>query len=195
MRRIVAGLSLILLLSTVLLTTIAASAQTTLPQRFAMRAQAKGNVASGATARVQVTIERWSDEAERDRLLGILVESGPEAMKEALQALPQVGRVRVNSQTSYPLQFAREFPNADGSRLIRIVTDRPISALEAMSNSRTSEFAFTLIELSVDAEGKGDGVAAVGVEIAVDAARRTFSLTSYDSAPVRLSNVRPMGNE
>lgn len=190
MRRVMPCLLVVLLLAS-----IPATAQSSLPERFAMRAQAMGNVRTGDSARVEITIDRWSEQTERDRLLDILVESGPDAMKSALVALPEIGRVRVDARRSYPLQFARELVSEDGSRIVRLVTDRPIGFWEAMTNSRTSEYAFTLIELRLDANSEGDGAAMVGVEIRVDAATRSFSLVNYDSAPVRLSSVRHIAIE
>jgi hypothetical protein len=163
-----------------------------LPIRFAARAQARGTVLTGQTARVEITISAISEGATRDALLDTLVTEGPEAMKKALQNIPEVGRVRIDGGLSYPLQFARVFPNDDGGMLVRVVTDRPIRAFEAMASTRVSEFAFTIIELNIDSEGAGDGAAAIGVEITVDKENRTFRLSNYDTSPVRLSSVRPI---
>lgn len=183
MRRLALPLCILLLLAT-----ISASAQTPLPEKYRMRAQSQGSIGSTSRIEVEITVERWSDDAERDGLLAVLVESGPEALKAALADLPETGRVQVERRTSYPLQFAREFPQPDGTRLIRVITDRPIGFGEAMSQSRTQEYAFSILEMTVDAEGNGEGVVVVGAEIAFDAEARTIGIKSYDGA-MKLTTV------
>ena len=52
-------------------------------------------------------------------------------------------------------------------------------------------WAFSLIEMNVDAENKGEGVMIVGAMIKLDMENHTMSIESYDSAPLKLGNVRP----
>lgn len=163
---------------------------TELPIRFAARAQARGTVATGSAARVELTVTAWSDDSDRDALLTVLAEQGPEALKAALQARPEVGRIRVAARNSYPIQYAREFATEDGGRMIRLITDRRISGFEAFMNTRISDFAFTIIELIVDGSYEGEGAAALGVEIVVDPETGRFRMQNYDNAPIRLSSVR-----
>lgn len=164
---------------------------TELPVRFAARAQARGNVGSGNTARVELTITRWSTMEQRTHLLETLNTSGAEALQQALTAEPEAGYLRVDGSLSYPLYYAIEFTNQDGKRVIRAVTDRPIRAFEAIANARaTEEYAFTLVQLTLDADYTGDGAAAVAVQILPDPDNHSFTLQSYDTAPVHLSSVR-----
>ena len=132
---------------------------TELPIRFAARAQARGTVATGRAARVELTVTEWSDDSDRDALLTALAEGGPEALKNALQVKAEVGRIRVAASNSYPIQYAREFAMDDGRRMLRMITDRPIGEFEAFMNTRISEFAFTIIELVVDGSYEGEGAA------------------------------------
>lgn len=164
---------------------------TELPIRLAARAQARGNIGSGATARVEITITRWSTTEQRARLLGTLNTSGPEALRNALTAEPEAGYLRVDGSLSYPLYYAVEFTDQDGRRVIRAVTDRLIRAFEAMANARaTEQYAFTLVQLVLDEDYTGDGAAAVAVQILPDPDNNSFRLQSYDTAPVRLSSIR-----
>ncbi len=59
-----------------------------------------------------------------------------------------------------------------------------------MTSTRSLRYQITLIELLVDAEGNGEGGVIVGAKIEFDAEERNVTVTSYGSAPVRLTNVR-----
>lgn len=48
---------------------------------------------------------------------------------------------------------------AEGGRMIFLMTDRPIRMWEAMNRPRTIDYPFTLIQLQVDKDGNGVGKA------------------------------------
>jgi hypothetical protein len=43
---------------------------------------------------VDIVIERWSTDGERDRLVSVLKDKGPDALLSALQKMPRVGHIR-----------------------------------------------------------------------------------------------------
>src|SRR3954466_16289496 len=94
------------------------------------------NMAPGTTATstpVEITIERWTSDADRDRLMTILKEKGPDELLKALQKEPKVGKIRTREALGYDLHYARQLPGADGGRRIVLATDRPVGILEAQS--------------------------------------------------------------
>jgi len=160
-------------------------------ESFVAVLRGQGNIAAGRNTRIEIYIDRWSAPEERNMFLGTLAEGGPEALVDALQEGEPVGRIRVGTRTGYPLSYSRQFVNEDGSRTIRLVTDRKISNLEALNSSRTMEHAFSLFELRVDANNEGDGTVIAGARIKLDLEAGTMGIESYDSAPLRLGSVRP----
>ena len=50
--------------------------------------------------------------------------------------------------------------------------------------------AFTLIELRLNKQGRGEGKMSLAAKVAVDAAAKTLALDNYAVAPVLLTNVR-----
>lgn len=160
-------------------------------ESFVAVLRGQGNIAVGKSTRIEIYIDRWSSPEERNMLLGTLAESGPQALVDALQRIEPVGRIRVGTRTSYPLSYSRQFVNEDGSRTIRLVTDRPISGLEALNSSRTMEHAFSLFEMKVDANNEGEGTVIAGARIKLDMEAGTMGIESYDSAPLRLGSIRP----
>src|SRR5262247_4923435 len=59
------------------------------------------------TGTVEIVVNRWSTDWERDRLLTILLEKGPERLLDALQDTPRVGYIRTPDGIGYDLNFSR----------------------------------------------------------------------------------------
>ena len=76
----------------------------------------------------------------------------------------------------------------DGSRIIRLMMDRPISQQEVINNSRTVDYPFGFIEIKLDANGKGQGefYQAAKVRIKGD----TLDVENYSRQPLRLLAVK-----
>ena len=139
---------------------------------------------------VDINVNRWSTDAERTRLLTTLLEKGPEKLLDQLQALPKLGTIRTPDSIGYDLRFARRMPGADGGERIVIVTDRPIGFWEAASRPRSIDYPFTVIELHVGADGKGEGKLSIGTKIQADKDTGTIVLEDYSIQPVQLSAVQ-----
>ena len=153
------------------------------------------NMNSGpSTATVDFQIERWSTDAERDQLLAILKEEkdvyrANQKLLSALQRLPKVGYIRTPERLAWDLRFARQMPLEDGGRRIVLATDRPIGFREARNQPRTMDYPFLVMDIRMNAEGKGEGklIPAARIEAGEDG---TFEVEGYASEPVRLAEVR-----
>jgi hypothetical protein len=149
------------------------------------------NMAPGTNATstpVDITIERWTSDAERDRLMNVLKEKGPDELLKVLQKEPRVGSIRTRESLAYDLHYARQLPGQDGGRRIVLGTDRPIGILEAQAGGQTLDYRFTLIELRVGPDGKGEGKLSI-------AARPEFNdhvlvIEDYAAEPVMLHDVQ-----
>jgi len=162
------------------------------PEKFTAFAVDISNTASRAnTSPIDIQINRWSTDAERDQLLQVFRHKGQEALLSALQKLPVVGAVRTPGSLNYDLHFARQRPEAEGGRMIFLMTDRYVGAWEAMNRPRTIDYPFTLIQLQLDKDGKGVGKASVATQITQDP-DGTIVLENFSSQPVMLNEVRPV---
>jgi len=142
------------------------------------------------TATVDIVINRWSTDAERDQLRAALRESGPEGLLKALQKIKDpVGRISANGSLGYPLRFARQVPQSDGGRRILLGTDRLISFLELRDQPRTVDYPFMLIDIRLDANGKGEGKLMPLAKITEDR-DHIVEIENYASEPVRLTAVQ-----
>ncbi|HEX9369008.1 MAG TPA: hypothetical protein VF921_20430 [Vicinamibacterales bacterium] len=160
------------------------------PEKFTAFAVDISNTAPRANASpVDITISRWSTDAERDRLLSIFRDKGQDALLEALQKLPVVGYINTPGSLRYDLHFARQRPEPDGGRMIFLMTDRYIGAWEAANRPRTMDYPFMLIQLKVDQNGNGQGTASIYTKI-TETKDGTIELENFANQPVMLNQVR-----
>jgi hypothetical protein len=156
------------------------------------------NMNSGpSTATVDISIERWSTDAERDALLGILLEEkdvnrANQSLLRALQKMPVAGSIRTPKTLAWDLRYARQQPLEDGGRQIVLGTDRPIGFAEARNQGRTMDYPFTVLELRLDKEGKGEGKMLTGTKLYIEPGTRNLVLENYAQQPVRLNQIRKL---
>jgi hypothetical protein len=157
------------------------------------------NIATGANATVEFTIDRWSTSEERDRLITTMQEQGQDALLRVLQDMPSHGRMRfpalqgrdpLNARLGWDLRYAAEEPLPEGGRRIVLLTDRYIGFREAVTRPRSIDYPFTLIEMRIDRNGEGQGKMSVATKVDFDRGRKVIELENYTSEPVRLQKVR-----
>jgi hypothetical protein len=153
------------------------------------------NMNSGPrTAVVDFTIERWSTDTERESLLEIITaERDPtDKLLRALQRMPKVGYIRTPDSLAWDLRYARESPLEDGGRRIVLATDRPIGFWEARNQPRTIDYPFTIVEIRLNKEDKGEGKILAGTKIYVDNKTKQIVLENYGQQPVRFNEIHKL---
>jgi hypothetical protein len=155
-----------------------------------------GTVATGANQRVQIRINKWSTPEERENLIAVMLEKGPNDLLKALQKESEKGRFSIptlrgpdphNLRLGHELRYTWQNPLPDGGRRIVVITDRYIGFQEARNQPRSIDYPFTLIEMRVNKEGKGEGKMAVATKITFDKKQKQVELENYSSEPVRLN--------
>ncbi|HEY3120069.1 MAG TPA: hypothetical protein VGL15_05560 [Vicinamibacteria bacterium] len=150
------------------------------------------NMSGGArTGTVDITIDRWTTDEERDRLRAALQEGGSDGLLRALQKEKEVGRIRSTGSIGYPLRFAREIPISTGGRRILLGTDRPVSFLERTNPGPTSQYPFMVIDIRLNAKGEGEGKLLPLAKVTMDE-DHVVEIENYASEPVRLTSVRKL---
>ena len=150
------------------------------------------NMNSGPkTAVIDFTIERWSTDAERNQLIAIIREfkDPTTPLLSALQKMPAVGRIRTSTSLGWDLRYAYQSPLDGGGRRIVLATDRPIGFAEARNQPRTMDYPFTIIEMHLDANDKGEGKILAGTRIYVDK-NNNVVLENYGQQPVRFNDIK-----
>ena len=146
-----------------------------------------GRAGSGT---VELVINRWSTAGERDRLMAVLKEKGPEKLLDALTDIPRVGYIRTPDSLGYDLRFAYREPGEDGGEDITVITDRYIGFWEAFYRPRTIDYPFTVIELRLNKAGEGEGKMSLATRITADRHGDRVVLENYAAQPVLLQSVR-----
>jgi len=156
-------------------------------------------IATGANAVVDITVNSWSSPEERERLITTMLEKGADALLRELQKAPAKGRFRIPSAKApdphhlalgLDLRYAWQTPLPEGGRRIVLATDRYIGFEEARNQPRTIDYPFTLMEIRVDKNGRGEGKMAVATKISFDKKNKQMELENYGSEPVRLNNLQ-----
>jgi cyanate lyase len=172
------------------------SAEVTLPIRMRAFAVNMSNNLTGANGILQITLDQWSTEEERARLLQT-VPKGQDDLIRALQKAPVKGRINIpgwqgpdpqNYRLGWNLRYAWHEPLPDGGDRIVVATDRQMSFRETVNNPRTTDYPFLLIQIHVK-DGKGEGKMVPFTQIGFDKKKNTMIIESYGTEPVRLNEI------
>jgi len=157
---------------------------------LALRAWAV-NLNNGArTNTIDIVIERWSTPEEIEKLRGVLIEKGGSDLLSAMQKVrPRCGFTRTSNSLGWDLHFARETVLEDGTRKIVVATDRPISMWEARNNPRSRDYEFSLAEIRLGPDGKGQGKAITMAQLSFNKETGTLEIENYQREPVRLNEI------
>ena len=140
---------------------------------------------------------RWSTDAQRDSLLAILQEQkdvyrANQALLKALQKMPKAGYIRTPERLAWDVRYARENKAEDGGRQLVVATDRPVGFAEARNQPRSMDYPFTIIEMRLNNEDKGEGKLLYGTKLFIDQKTKNLVLENYAQQPVRLNEIHPL---
>jgi hypothetical protein len=159
------------------------------PETFTAFAVNMNSRTSGAaTSQVDIHIQRYSTDAERDQLMDAFKNGGQDRLLDTLQKLPVVGYIRTPTSLRYDLHFARQVPNPEGGRKVILLTDRHMAMWEVVNSTRSVNYPFTLVQLELGPDGKGVGKASIATKITQN--DNVIELENFESQPVLLNNVQ-----
>jgi hypothetical protein len=154
---------------------------------FAVNMSGVGPASAGM---LDITVERWSTDDERDRLRSALRDGGSSALLKELQRMrPRAGYIRSPFGIGWDIHYAREQATPDGGRRIILATERPMSYWEAVNKPRSADYEFTLAEIRLGPDGKGEGKIVTPAKITWNRERNAIEITNYGTEPVRLTKV------
>jgi len=139
---------------------------------------------------VTISLDRWSTDADRTKLVGALLDGGAGQFFDVLQASPKVGSIRMPDTLGYDVRYAHRVAGADGGERIVLVTDHYIGFWQSSDQVRAMDYAYTIVEMHLDARGQGEGKVAVATSIKADRASGEITLDNYAAQPVRLTDVK-----
>jgi hypothetical protein len=168
-----------------------ASSGQALPEHFSAFAVTTGGPRTeGGAGQVDITISRWSSEAETARFVAALQKGGHDALIREFGDVKSVGTIRSPGSLGYDLRYAQQEDLGDGQRRIVLATDRPMSFYETVNRPPSVDYPFTFIELRVNAEGRGEGKLAIASAIGASRTGKMIQIYNYDAQPIQLNEVR-----
>jgi hypothetical protein len=120
----------------------------------------------------------------------------------AIRRAETIGYIWTNDVTGYAIKYAFRAPTSDGGQRIILASDRRLgthspawdpvspSGAEAGAKAALNDYEFTLIELRLDAKGRGEGRTSLTTKVLVDKEAGTLALDNYASAPPILKDVK-----
>jgi len=163
----------------------------------AVSAPDAGAVAGG---RIDIAIERWSTDAEREKLRRELRDDNPAALLAGLgKVFRRAGVVqmpgaqgvgaRARTRRARNLKFAQEIKTSTGRQVI-LVADQHLGFGESGRDFESSQPEFTLVDIRIGPDGKGVGKLAPAAKVTYNKKTQSFEIENYASLPVRLTDVR-----
>ena len=169
------------------------------PIRLSAWAVSMANVATGANAVLDIRVNTWSTEAERQELIATFIDKGQDKLLDKLKGLKVKGRLSIpgrqgpdpnQTRLGWDLRFAMRTPGEDGGTRILIATDRYMSFAEVRNQPRTYDYPFTFLEIHLNRDGTGEGKMAVATQLQFDKKKNTIVFENYSTEPVRLTKVK-----
>jgi hypothetical protein len=148
------------------------------------------DINTGRSGPLQISVTRWSTEAERRTLNQTLFKKGQDALLEALRDMRPVGRISTPGSIGWDLRYAEQRTLPDGARELILATDRPMSFWEITNRPRSSQYPFTWVQFRISRDGTGQGKVAVAARITGEEADDLIEVEDFALQPVRLENIK-----
>jgi len=170
-----------------------------LPMNFQANVIAVPGTPGGARGTMmEIRIREWTTDEDRQQVLTEIQEASTQsarnrnrAVARALRGASRVGSMNLRGTTGWPIRYSRITQLPDGGQRIILATDRPVSWNEALNTgSVVGDFDVTALELTLDAEGNGEGRLSVGTEVRWNEAAGKLEVTNFSVQPATLGNVR-----
>jgi hypothetical protein len=148
------------------------------------------NLNGGRAGVVQITIDKWSPDGDREALLKVFAEQGQAGMLKELLKRPRLGFIRLPNTMGHDIHYAVQQPLPEGGRRVIVVTDRPIGMAEARNSSRSMDYPFTMVEFRFNTAGVGEGRMSTGTQIVKSKDGTHLELETWQNTPVRFTEVK-----
>jgi hypothetical protein len=182
-------ISISLALSMVLASVVPTLANTAPAARFTFARPAAPDSTVDPKDRLTVVIDRWSSDTERDRMLGVIAESGDAKLLDAFWDVARVGTFYWPGGLEYGVRYARRVARPEGGADVILVVERPLWVWWDSKSTPSTEYPFTVVQLRLGKDDKGEGRVSLGIPIIQDKTAGVV-LADFAKAPALLTDVR-----
>ena len=143
--------------------------------------------------RFTLTINRWSSDAEREEMLRIMKERGSANALDAFRETGAIGYLRWPGGLEYSVRYAQRVERPDRTADVVLVVERPLwvwwNAGVTPAAASEDDARFSVVQIRLDANGKGEGRIVNGPAIETDE-RLGVVVPDFATRPVLLTDVR-----
>jgi len=186
-KTVLTGSVLALLVSTLTVTNPSGLRAEQKRESYAAVVVGTGGRIGGRTLNLNINIDKWTSDQEVRAYLVQLMEEGQDALRRTLEKVT-VGRIAPVATTGTDVSVARTYETEEG-RIIRLVAARPMRFLELYHGGRSTDYPFTIIELRLNSEGKGEGSILGGTQLEFSEDGQ-LEVESFGNQYAKLVNVR-----
>jgi hypothetical protein len=157
------------------------------PIRYIGNVMYMGTAGSGII-RLRVTVERWTTNDDRKKMVEALKSGGTDAVVSVMEKM-NAGYLQLDNNLRWPVRTAAIWKVGADYKL-RFATDRPIYWGEVAQSTRSLDYPIGIIELTLPAEGKGEGTLIAATQAGFDdEGRLEVRSLPTNTGPQRVTNV------
>jgi hypothetical protein len=135
------------------------------PESFRANGQILG-AAGGAASAMTIAIDKYTADADHQKLAETLKTGGYAAFVAALKKAPAIGKLTIGNRT-FTIRWARTVTTGGDHRRVAAVTDTPVffAGAGAVDAKPTAGYDIGAIEFTVDSVGLGKGTMAPAAKV------------------------------
>jgi hypothetical protein len=160
---------------------------TPIQSRFTFKVANAQAAGPSGDSRLELVVNKWSTDAERDRVLAALKENGADKIGDAIGREYAVGYMHWPGNLNYALRYAYRVPRPDGGEDVIVGVDRPIS-LWWNAGGATSAAQPVVLQLRLNKDGRGEGK--LSTKVTANTTAKTIVADDFASAPSTLIEVQ-----
>ena len=143
----------------------------------------------GRIVNIDIIINEHSTADDQKALIEAFQTKGSEGIANALDKMHSKGRIAITGTLGYDVNYIREFPMPDGSRKIRLITDRPIAFGEHWHATRSRDYDLSAAEIIISPQkGKSQGTVLPACQFKIDK-QNELQIETFQN-PWKLGNIR-----
>jgi hypothetical protein len=146
-----------------------------------------GGAIGARSMNIDIQIDKYTTDQEIGEYIDLLKEKGQDQLRLKLEKV-KVGNIRPSASVGTELAIARVFETLEG-KVIRLLTARNMRFLELYHGGRSTDYPFTIVEIHLDKEGKGEGAIMGGAQISFSKEGK-LEIESFGNQYAKLVNVR-----
>jgi len=161
----------------------------TAPESFRAQANVTSDAGLAGAMYVDIHIDKYSRDADRDTMTSALKTGGYPALLEAVRNAPAVGTVTIGKD-KYTIRWAREQRSGANKRTISVVTDKPVYFVGGGEvNAKPREgYELAVMQFEMDDAGMGQGTMAAAAKIK-PGGPNGFVIDDYAEKPIKLTSI------